>query len=131
MLLRAWFGLLGIDLLLRGKGYESIRRSTLFRPRSDAAGADRPTPAEMERLFHLVAIAGRHHLYPMLCLRRALTLQWLLARRGLATEMRLGVARGETGIEAHAWLEFEGAVVGDSRQEIARYQRLEEGGRLP
>ena len=46
------------------------------------------------------------------CLTQALALQILLGRRGQASELRLGVSRGDApGLQAHAWLESEGQVV--------------------
>jgi hypothetical protein len=38
------------------------------------------------------------------CLARALALQRLLARRGLASELRIGVAKAGRDLDAHAWL---------------------------
>jgi hypothetical protein len=46
------------------------------------------------------------------CLAQALTAQILLARRGIPTELRIGVAREEGGpVRAHAWLEGGGKVL--------------------
>jgi hypothetical protein len=56
----------------------------------------------------LVEIAARHHLYPMTCLRQALTLQDMLARRGIPTQLCLGARKENGTLLAHAWLEFEG-----------------------
>jgi hypothetical protein len=58
-----------------------------------------------------VGVAGR--LVPgTTCLVRALAAQALLARRGHASQLRLGVARGSgRAFEAHAWLEQDGRVL--------------------
>jgi hypothetical protein len=46
------------------------------------------------------------------CLVRALATQILLARRGEASALHIGVARdGRGGVKGHAWLEHEGRVV--------------------
>ena len=45
------------------------------------------------------------------CLVQALAAEWLLTRAGVASTVRFGVARGEGGFEAHAWLETRGCVV--------------------
>lgn len=53
------------------------------------------------------------------CLAQALAARDLLARRGIGTDLRLGVARGADGrMTAHAWLEDRGTVVfgGTDRQ---------------
>lgn len=62
------------------------------------------------------------------CLVQALAAQLLLGRRGCATQLRIGVARGEAGrIEAHAWLEHDDTIViGGPAQHVARYTVLRE-----
>src|SRR5205814_143535 len=58
------------------------------------------------------------------CLTQALAAKVLLERAGEHPELRLGVAKGESTFEAHAWLELHGRpIVGD--QELGRYARLE------
>ena len=39
------------------------------------------------------------------CLTQVITAQLLLARRGVGSQMRIGVRRTATGIEAHSWAE--------------------------
>ena len=70
-------------------------------------------------------IASRNHLVPMTCLRRALTLQWLLVRRGIQTELRIGVKKNSNQrIEAHAWLEYSGTPIGEPEVVTERYAIL-------
>ena len=58
------------------------------------------------------------------CLAQALTLQILLAREGIHSDLALGVARDSTtGITAHAWLEINGKVI-IGGQERDRYTQL-------
>ena len=50
------------------------------------------------------------------CLPRSMTLWWMLGRRGIASELRIGVSK-EVGIfKAHAWLECQGIVLNDSTE---------------
>ncbi len=65
------------------------------------------------RLVWATEAAARHHLYPMRCLPKALCLRWLLGRHGMASELRIGVARQEEGLAAHAWVERQGRPVGE------------------
>ena len=44
------------------------------------------------------------------CLRRALLLGWVFRDRDPL--LRIGVARGEDGVTAHAWIEFDGRQMG-------------------
>jgi hypothetical protein len=58
------------------------------------------------------------------CLAQALTLQALLSREGIHSELAIGVARDdESGITAHAWLEIDGTVI-IGGQERDRYTQL-------
>jgi transglutaminase superfamily protein len=65
----------------------------------------------VERIVWAVGAADR--LVPRTtCLVRALAAQALLARRGHASQLRLGVAGGSgRAFEAHAWLERDGRVL--------------------
>jgi hypothetical protein len=65
----------------------------------------------LERVVWAVAMADR--IVPRTtCLVRALAAQALLARRGHASQLRLGVTRGSgRAFEAHAWLERDGRVL--------------------
>ncbi len=59
------------------------------------------------------------------CLARALTTQVLMNQYGQSPELRIGVAKGETGkLEAHAWIEYQGWVVMGNLQDLSRYMPL-------
>lgn len=66
-----------------------------------------------ERLAQLVEIAGRHAPMRTTCLTEALALSWILRRRGLAGELRIGVARHDGALVAHAWLEASDGPIGE------------------
>jgi hypothetical protein len=54
-----------------------------------------------------------------------LLLEWLLARRGVATEFRLGVRVVDGLADGHAWLEIEGQPINDHPAIAATYPPLE------
>ncbi|MFN3310267.1 MAG: lasso peptide biosynthesis B2 protein [Thermomonas sp.] len=89
------------------------------------------TAAELEharRLAGLLAIAGRRGL-PATCLRQALLLHLLLRRRGLASQLLLGLRR-EGGLPAmHAWVELEGTSLDPSPLEHAPFRPTRAGDR--
>jgi Transglutaminase-like superfamily len=59
------------------------------------------------------------------CLARALTCQVLMKRRGYSPELRIGVAKNETGtLEAHAWVESQGKVVIGYLADLSRFTIL-------
>jgi hypothetical protein len=71
------------------------------------------------------------------CLTQALTVQAMLARRGLASRLHVGVVRGAQGqLEGHAWVERDGRIlIGGSAPEVRRFVPLVafdvEAGRRP
>src|SRR5712671_132842 len=69
----------------------------------------RPLPAS--RIAWAVATAASRLPGRNTCLVQALAAQALLGRHGHVTELRVGVARANDGIEAHAWLEQDGRPV--------------------
>jgi hypothetical protein len=77
-------------------------------------GADRrQVPLDdVKALAGVVDIASRHTLGTSTCLTRSLLLIWLLRRRGVQSELRIGV-RLQGGMAAHAWVELDGIPVND------------------
>jgi hypothetical protein len=72
----------------------------------------------------MVAVATRHLPWHSTCLERSLVLRRLLAKRGLDTELCIGVRKERETLQAHAWLEKGGEVVNDSPLTTAAYARL-------
>ena len=124
LLLQAWVFLLAIDWGLRALPFAWLQ-SRLARGEHRA---DRPLTASerqiAQRLHRLVDIAARHHLYPMRCLPQAMTLQWLLHRRGIAVDLRIGVCKENDGLKAHAWLESGGEPVAELPDIAERFTPL-------
>lgn len=111
LLLRLWWLLLSVDVALRLSSLRTLRRLI------PTVRDDEPWQAgdfeQADRLCRLAAVAGRHQLYPMRCLVQALAVELMLARRGRAVELRIGVRRDDERVAAHAWLERGGRVLGD------------------
>lgn len=128
-LLRRWFALplseqwrllqLGLMLpvvagFLRMLGV--MRCARLMQRRSSGRQTHIAKPLEMQyaqRLAELAAIAGRRGAVRTTCLRQALLVQWLLCRRGLAAELRIGVRKLDSALDAHAWVELDGVALGE------------------
>lgn len=102
-----------IDVSLRVRGYTRTRESLLgwsARPRSPLAVADIDGFSAI--VAQAVSIAGRRSLWRTTCLRQALLVEALLARRGVESELRIGVRNdATTGFGAHAWVERAGHVL--------------------
>lgn len=110
--------LLGKALLLLGAirlGLWLLSFQTLQKMVTRAAqGSLKPRKAgqaPVDKIVWAVRVASRY-VPEATCLTQALAAQVLLARRGHPVNLRLGVARSETGeFQAHAWVECQGRVV--------------------
>lgn len=83
----------------------------LTRPRGPGKPSLAPGSDSVLQERVAAAVTGASRLVPgTRCLPRALAGQALLRRRGIAAELKIGVARGAggEGLQAHAWLEAGG-----------------------
>jgi len=83
---------------------------------ADQGNASRLNPSDIDLASHTAMgldLAARHLFFRTNCLERSLTLQWLLRRRGIATDLRIGARKESEHFEAHAWIELEGVVLND------------------
>ncbi|MFL6232409.1 MAG: lasso peptide biosynthesis B2 protein [Thermoanaerobaculia bacterium] len=115
---RAWSLLLAADLGLRAFPFPRVER--WLSPVLSSTAEER----EVGRLVWATEAAARHHLYPMRCLPKALCLRWLLGRHGIESDLRIGVARQEDGLAAHAWVERQGRPVGEDPRVEERFAPL-------
>jgi hypothetical protein len=97
---------LGLRLLGLPRFQARLQRSAVTR------GAAMSLP-DIQALGELVNIAARHTLGPRTCLTRSLLLGWLLRRRGVASDLRIGVRLNQGVLDAHAWVECGGVPVND------------------
>ena len=70
------------------------------------------------------ALAAAAVPWPTTCLSRSLALCWFLRRQGVAAEVQLGVRPRPGGLEAHAWVVWQGAVLNDTPDVAQRYTPL-------
>ncbi len=117
---RAWVVLLLADWGLRLLPFPRVDR--LFAPRRRQRQGSEEVIA---KLAWATAAAARHHLYGMRCLPRALCLRWLLGRHGIEADLRIGVERQDEGLDAHAWVEWQGRPVGEDAAVAQRFAPLE------
>lgn len=82
---------------------------------TDAAATRR----KARRAAHLVAVAARFA--GGTCLAKAIVLARILASEGIASQIRIGVRKGERGIEAHSWVEVDGMAMDEARDAAEQY----------
>ncbi|MGH2400062.1 MAG: lasso peptide biosynthesis B2 protein, partial [bacterium] len=82
-------------------------RLLTFAQRVSTRRATAPLEPSVARLAWLVERAARYTPGEATCLKQTLVLSSILGRRGVATAFRIGVARPDGVLSAHAWLEYE------------------------
>jgi len=81
----------------------------------------RTRPAEPRVLRLAVERASRRGAVTGRCLSQSLALWWLLTSAGVSSRLRLGVAYGDQGLDAHAWVENDAGALNDSPDVRQRY----------
>lgn len=76
------------------------------------------------QVVKIVAIAANHGPYKANCLKKSMAGWWLLARKGIAVEIKIGVARESDALQAHAWIEYRGLVLNDHQDVANQYSPL-------
>ncbi|MDZ4768487.1 MAG: lasso peptide biosynthesis B2 protein [Chloroflexota bacterium] len=115
-----WVFILSLLLLpsiavgLHRVGLKRMRATLEARTPQPTAAATSDSTARARRLARMVNAAARLSPYKANCLKRALVLWWLLRRRGIASDIRIGVRKGAATLEAHAWVEIGGVVINDA-----------------
>ena len=79
------------------------------------------------RVAQLVELAARRGAVRTKCLATSVALQSLLANTGLSTELRIGVRKRGTRLEAHAWVEYGGQPLLEAADVHLRYRAFAPG----
>lgn len=126
LLVEAMIVLPAVGLALRwfrmNRLFGCLRTLSGLRVRSTVA-VDRQ--AEALRARRLLGAAARNGLYAGNCLSRSATFWWLLRRRGVQSELRVGVRKQNGAFEAHAWVECDGIVLNDRTERLEDYAVFE------
>jgi hypothetical protein len=119
--LLAWPRVLATRVRLRR--WRGAPMLALMRP---AAGERCALPvAQAEAMARAVARAARA-VPGARCLARAIALVRWLRARGAPARLALGVRRTSGGVQAHAWVEFDGRALGEDASGLAGFQPLAE-----
>ena len=129
LVLRAWRLLFRLQRL-RLEGGQGLLVREMPEERADVR-----RPAANPRLtivFTRLALEVAARLVPfrITCLQRSVALQQLLHQQGVHTRLRIGVRKERGVLDAHAWLEHEGAILNGSAEHCGRYQPLDEPPRM-
>jgi len=101
-----------------------LQRFQAWLNRSAVVGRPSPRREELAAMGALVNTAGAY--VAGTCLTRSLLLSWLLRRKGVRSELRIGVRLENGGLEAHAWVEHEGRPINDTDDVAERFAAFHE-----
>jgi hypothetical protein len=121
-LVEAWWAMLAFYLSVRWMSYE--RLNTSVHPVEKEADVSSDAVALALRLRRLADWASRFHLLSMTCLVKSFTLRWMLGRRGIPSQLRIGAHKTLAGLHAHAWVEVNGQAIGESEELPKRFKPL-------
>jgi Transglutaminase-like superfamily len=120
-------GLAATSMGLRIAGFQRWKtmtaRLTRNKMRTTETVASVETASQIARIELAVA---RRLPFSTNCLEQSLVLLWLLRRRGIPAELRIGARKQSNRFEAHAWVEFKGAVLNDAGDEHLHFVPFED-----
>jgi hypothetical protein len=121
--LEATGGLLATWVGLRLAGFRRWKNVLAWlapSPNTTARQPDASQPSQRDAAqtsARMAAAAARNFFVATNCLEQSLVLWWLLRRRGIAAELRIGARKEYERFEAHAWVEVDSAVLNDASAE--------------
>jgi hypothetical protein len=81
--------------------------------RAENTHAESEVIERADHMASILSIAARRGFFRATCLRSSLLLWWLLRWQGVQSEICFGVRKVRDQLEAHAWVEYHGAVLND------------------
>ncbi|MGA7917628.1 MAG: lasso peptide biosynthesis B2 protein [Candidatus Acidiferrales bacterium] len=120
-LLATWFGL----RLIGFRRWERVL--AVFAPSANATGLVQDASEQSSALLiaRMEAAAARNVLFHTNCLEQSLVLWWLLRRRGITADLRIGARKESERFEAHAWVEIDSQVLNDAGAEHRHFVPFE------
>jgi len=121
-----------VSLRLRGlRATQATLEAFLFTSgeRNHQRPADGSMAKDASEIARMVQAASRYGVMRPTCLEKSLALWWLLGRHGMASSLRIGTRKTAGGLEAHAWVEFDGQALNETSETRDRYIAFE--GPLP
>ena len=124
LLVQSGLALPAVAALIRIKGLRKCQASLArLTPAETLAGSHTTGAGEQQVRYvaRMVRAAATHGPFRANCLQQSVTLWWLLRRRGLESELRIGTRKEDGRFDAHAWVEFDGRVLNEGSDVGARY----------
>jgi hypothetical protein len=126
--LEAAAGLMATWVGLRFTGFRRWKRFLgWLAPRvvPDAAASSVSLEETARQVARMEEAAARNLFFGTNCLEQSLVLWWLLRIRGIGAELRIGARKDANHFEAHAWVEFRGAILNGLEEEHLHFAPFE------
>ena len=116
-----------LTVSLRARGFGATQRilQKFITPKKNSLPA-MAVDSRTALTSRMVLAAARNSPVPCTCLERSLSLWWLLARQGIATQFRIGVRKDGEKFAAHAWVERDGVAIGEPEASHLHYAAFAE-----
>ncbi len=128
IVLEATGGLLATWAGLRMIGFRRWERLlAVFAPSASANGPAQDAAVDEPAILiaRMQEAAARNLFIRTNCLEQSLVLCWLLRRRGIVAELRIGARKDSDRFEAHAWVERNSQVLNDASEEHRHFVPFE------
>jgi hypothetical protein len=114
-----------IRLSLRIRGFratqQSLQNFTFFSHAEKHGHQDVTRDQRIILAIRMVNAAAHHGLGQPTCLEKSLALWWLLRQAGITSTVRIGARVSEGKLEAHAWVECDGAALNEAGEAHRHY----------
>ncbi|HKV61930.1 MAG TPA: lasso peptide biosynthesis B2 protein [Candidatus Acidoferrum sp.] len=122
LFLRALILLPLVALSLRWRGFRTTHAALQTSLSNDDEKCDSALVSKQAALAaHMVNAADRHGFVHPSCLVKSMTLWWLLGRRRIHSQLRIGIRKVNDKFEAHAWVERAGAALNEPDEHHHHY----------
>lgn len=121
LFLRAFLVLPLISISLRWRGFRKTKASLQHFLPVPYGSQNSDAQARAVLTAQMVRAAADHAIGDPSCLEKSLALWWLLARQGIASDLRVGIRKDGETFEAHAWVECGGATLNEPEMQHHHY----------
>lgn len=129
IVLEAATGLIATWVGLRLTGFPRWKRMLQWvAPCKTAATSENNSQSTVADVLRMAGAAARNLFFSTNCLEQSLVLWWLLRRRGIAADLRIGARKDDQRFEAHAWVEFRGMALNSGGEDHLHFTPFEEQG---
>lgn len=127
IVLEAATGLTATWVSLRLLGFRRWRSLLLWTvPRITKIQTGNDSHSTVAGVLRMEEAAARNMFFSTNCLEQSLVLWWLLRRRGIAADLRIGARKSGQRFEAHAWVEFCGIALNSGGEEHLHFAPFKE-----